>query len=278
MTEVTFQDIKTSLENLGIKSGDTVIVHSSMKSMGHVVGGPDAVIDAFLEVLGEKGTLVMPTLSQKNWATVYEDWHLDRPSDVGLLTEVFRKREGAYRSDQATHSVAAMGYKAQELTKEHTAYGPIVCPFGEYAFCKSSPWQKLYDMNAKIVFLGVTAEANTMKHLAECQFMQEALDTLRGTEHYEIMEKKTSHYGQKPNEGVWPYLYGMLLQAAYEIACMLVHGKCGDAQLLCIEAKPCVDYTKQLMREHGSLLMNEKTYSWYQEVLELSKMRINIKE
>ena len=145
MTDVTKTDIKTALSSLGIVSGDTVLAHSSMKSFGHVCGGPDTVIDVFLETVGASGTVVMPTLSQKNWETVYEDWHMDRPSDVGLLTEVFRKRPNALRSNQAPHSVAAIGPKAEELTKEHTAFGPRVGPFGDYPFSKSSPWQKMYE-------------------------------------------------------------------------------------------------------------------------------------
>ncbi len=265
---VTKQDIKQALRNVGIKSGDTVIVHSSMKSMGYVVGGPDSVINAFLEVLGEEGTLVMPTLSQNNWATVYEDWHIDKPSDVGLLTEVFRKRPGAYRSDQATHSVAAMGAKAIELTKEHTAYGPIICPFGAYAFCQSSPWQKLYDMNAKILFLGVEINRNTMKHLAECQFMQSALDRLCGTEHYGVMEKKVRHYG---TEGVWPFVSSNLLNQAYEAADLYMRSTCGNAEVLCLEAYPCVELMKKLMTEQPETFLDEDTYQWYTEINSLRR-------
>lgn len=48
--------------NLGLKKGMTVIVHSSLKSLGWVVGGPIAVVQALMDVLSEEGTLVMPTI------------------------------------------------------------------------------------------------------------------------------------------------------------------------------------------------------------------------
>jgi len=79
MADVVKKEIIHALRSLGIQNSDDVLVHSSMKSFGHVSGGSDTVIDAFLEVIGEEGTLIMPTLSQKNWETVYRDWHLDRP-------------------------------------------------------------------------------------------------------------------------------------------------------------------------------------------------------
>ena len=49
---VTERDIIAALNDVGIRRGDVVIVHSSLKSMGYVEGGADTVIDALLKVLG----------------------------------------------------------------------------------------------------------------------------------------------------------------------------------------------------------------------------------
>ena len=49
MTVVTKEDIKNTLTQLGVRSGDLVLFHSSLKSMGYVDGGPQTVIDTFLE-------------------------------------------------------------------------------------------------------------------------------------------------------------------------------------------------------------------------------------
>ena len=98
MTTVNKDAIIKSLQELGIQKGDMVIVHSSFKSMGYVEGGAETVISAFLDVIGAEGTLVFPTLVQKDFENAYETWHMDKPSDVGYLTEYFRKREGSLRS------------------------------------------------------------------------------------------------------------------------------------------------------------------------------------
>src|SRR3989344_2868835 len=55
------EDIKKFLLGAGLKKGDAVIVHSSLGRIGYVEGGADAVIDGFLEVIGEGGLLAMPT-------------------------------------------------------------------------------------------------------------------------------------------------------------------------------------------------------------------------
>ncbi len=67
--------------------------------IGYVDGGSETVIDAFLEVVGEGGTVVVPTCVQYvngHRASVEERrkvWDINKSSsDMGLITETFRKR------------------------------------------------------------------------------------------------------------------------------------------------------------------------------------------
>ena len=53
--------IVQGLRELGLREGDLMVVHSSLSSFGYVVGGPDTVIDALLETVGPRGTVIMPT-------------------------------------------------------------------------------------------------------------------------------------------------------------------------------------------------------------------------
>ena len=46
MERIDKERIIKDLKDLGLKEGDTVIVHSSLSSLGYVEGGADTVIDA----------------------------------------------------------------------------------------------------------------------------------------------------------------------------------------------------------------------------------------
>lgn len=258
---VTRQDVAQTVRALGIQPGETVLVHSSMKSFGYVEGGPEAVIRGFMDVLGEEGTLVMPTLIQKDFSNAYRDWHIDRPSDVGLITEVFRKMPGVVRSDQATHSVAAIGPKAQWITEGHTDFGPRFGPFGDYAFSYSSPWQKMYDMNAKIVFVGVGTRKNTMKHLVEHEVIEDRLKAIEGREGGQELKSQIRHFGTNP-EGLWPYLNAVKMEEQFEQNGLLGHAHCQSSEFLCIEAKVSSDFTREKMEAEPAEWFTEEMQEW----------------
>lgn len=81
----TFQSTNTlqqQLHTLGIKTGDNIIVHSSLRSMGWIAGGTQAVVEALMETVTRTGTIVMPAQSADNSDPSYwrlppvpEEWH-----------------------------------------------------------------------------------------------------------------------------------------------------------------------------------------------------------
>ncbi len=151
---VTKQQIITGLSHLGLKAGDVVIVHSSLSSFGEVEGGADTVIDALLEVIGDQGTLIVPTFN-------YDPGVFDikeTPSVVGRITETLRLRKDAVRSAHPTHSVAAIGRLAELITEDHDKVDP---------FAKDSALHKAAKVDAKILQLGVTQTSNSSIHVAE---------------------------------------------------------------------------------------------------------------
>ena len=60
---LTQAEIVEGLRKIGLKGGDVVLVHSAMRTLDHVQGGAETVINAFLEILGPTGTLVAPTFT-----------------------------------------------------------------------------------------------------------------------------------------------------------------------------------------------------------------------
>ena len=172
---LTEKQMVNDLKKLGLCEGDSVIIHSSFKSLGEVEGGAETVVNAFRKAVGESGTVIFPTLCKDDWEHIYENWNLDAPSFVGYLTNYFRKLPGAFRSNQATHSVAAMGKDAEYITKTHGESGLRYGMFGDTPFAADSPWEKMYKMNTKIVFLGVSSIKCTFRHYVEYCFIDECL-------------------------------------------------------------------------------------------------------
>lgn len=62
----TRQSLTHELRDLGVKQGDVLLVHSSLSALGWVNGGAEAVVLAFLDAIGDNGTLAVPTFSSAN--------------------------------------------------------------------------------------------------------------------------------------------------------------------------------------------------------------------
>ena len=177
-TLATVESLQADFKALGIKKGMVLLVHSSLSAMGWVCGGPVAVIIALQKVLGETGTLVMPTHStdlsdpsqwenppvpESWWRTIREtmpayDPDLTPTRSMGKIVETFRKQKGVLRSTHPQSSFCAIGPQASHIVSNHSlAFG-----FGEH-----SPLARIYDLNGFVLLLGVGHSSNTSIHLAE---------------------------------------------------------------------------------------------------------------
>ncbi|MDI6519695.1 AAC(3) family N-acetyltransferase [Streptomyces coelicoflavus] len=175
---VTRGTLAAGLRELGVRTGDTLLAHTSLSSLGWVCGGPVAVVRALLDVLGPDGTLVVPTqtgdLSDPAlWTSppVPEAWWesiraatppydpLTTPSrGVGVVPETVRTWPGARRSAHPQTSFAALGARAAEVVAGHATD----CRLGE-----RSPLAVLERLDARVLLLGAGYDACTAFHLAE---------------------------------------------------------------------------------------------------------------
>ncbi|MGE0567352.1 MAG: AAC(3) family N-acetyltransferase [Bacteroidia bacterium] len=161
---VSKDSIKKALNSAGIKEGDVLMVHSSLSSLGYVDGGAETVISVLMALIGDKGTLMMPSFPGIgfNYDYLKSNPIFDinqTPSKMGAITEVFRKMNGVKRSFHPTDAVCAFGPQADYLTNDHFNQ---LTPYNEH-----SPFRKLELLNGKILLLGTKLEHVTNFHTPE---------------------------------------------------------------------------------------------------------------
>lgn len=155
----TKEDLIKDLERLGINKTGTLLVHSSYKSIGDVDGGADTVIDALIEYMKD-GLLVFPTHTWRDVAGDGSKFYVETsPSCIGILPDLFRKRDGVIRCYHPTHSVAAIGKDAEAFVGDSHLY--------DTPCSRKSPYGKLLDRKAQIMLLGVNHSSNTFIHGVE---------------------------------------------------------------------------------------------------------------
>ena len=175
----TKEDLLQLFRKLGLKTNDDIMVHSSMRSLGHVVNGPIDVIDALVMTVGlNEGTILMPAhtgqltdpsdwssppLDKESIAIVKEkmnplDLKLTPVRGRGVIAQSFLSYAGVKRSDHPLNSVSALGKRASFYTSSHSFHEPEGL---------DSPIGRLYENNGKVLGIGVSVSRFTAIHLAE---------------------------------------------------------------------------------------------------------------
>ncbi|PLP59701.1 AAC(3) family N-acetyltransferase [Mesorhizobium loti] len=174
----TLDSLVRDLQRLGVKPGETLLVHCSMSKLGWVSGGAEAIVRALLGAVGETGTLVMPSQSSQlsdpaRWQApaVPQSWietiratlpafdPLTTPTrDMGAVAELFRTFPGARRSLHPTCSFSALGLEAEAIIARQS----LNEPFGD-----DGPLGHLYRSAARVLLLGADFDACTAFHMAE---------------------------------------------------------------------------------------------------------------
>ncbi len=155
-----------ALGELPLPEGAVVFVHSSMSRLGFVDGGAETVVAALTDfIVGERhGTIAAPTFTMAGGMadTLRAGLTFDvreTPSGTGRITELLRRRPDARRSLHPTHSVAAVGPRADWLVADHhrdaRAFGPL------------SPFARLIEADGFILGLGVDLGPVTFYHTVE---------------------------------------------------------------------------------------------------------------
>ncbi|MEV7021346.1 AAC(3) family N-acetyltransferase [Kitasatospora sp. NPDC093558] len=162
--------------SMGVREGATLIVHSSLSSLGRVEGGAAAVVESLRTAVGPTGTVAVPAFT----GSVVRDphpkhtgvptpgvaerraavplFHPGLPSPMGAIAEALRTLPESLRSPHPQASVAAVGAKAGRITGRQS--------LGD-AVGRESPFGALHELDAHVLLIGVGHNRNTFLHYAE---------------------------------------------------------------------------------------------------------------
>jgi len=152
----TTATLAAQLRTLGVQSGGVLVVHMSFRAVRPVEGGPAGVIEALRLVVGDHGTIVMPSWGDDD-SVPFDVATTKVAGSLGVTADVFRRMPGVRRSNHP-FAFAALGPHAERIVRD-----PLPLPPHRL----ESPIGRAWELDAQVLLLGVEHSENTTIHLAE---------------------------------------------------------------------------------------------------------------
>tara|TARA_R110000823_G_scaffold210224_17_gene340639 strand:- start:10123 stop:11025 length:903 start_codon:yes stop_codon:yes gene_type:complete len=164
----TTDDLITEIAARLDSDWNILMVHSSVNNLAPGFDGDTGeLLRALIEFVGPERTLVMPAFNFGEYGTGAREklkreprFDLRRtPSQMGLLTELFRRSRGVLQSRHPVYRVAALGPQAAELIAGHEH-----SPSG---MGSNTPFDYMARQNAQILGIGKPFQVMTQVHHVE---------------------------------------------------------------------------------------------------------------
>lgn len=260
------RELANDLVGLGVRPGDLLMVHASLRRIGPVLGGASGVIEALDTAVGRAGTLLMVLGARDDHAWVNErpEWeraalladaepfdHLRTPAlpEVGVLAEVLRTTPGTIVNDNPEGRFAARGARADELLADH--------PWDDY-YGPGSALARLADAGGRVLRMGADPDTVTLLHHAE--YLAEVPDALRVRRHrlvvgpdgprVVVVECLDDEHGIVPEERQPAEDYFAVILREYLRTGRARLGRVGDADAELIEGTDLLAFGARWMAEH----------------------------
>ena len=247
---ITKEVLIHKFSQLGIKEGDTLLVHASLSSLGYVVGGAEALFLALRDVIGEQGTIVVPSQTVEisdpaswQYPPVPEEWHdvirdampayskeLSYSKAMGAFSQFIGILLDSIRSNHPMYSFTAIGKKASEIIGQDS----FDFPFGD-----KSPLGRMYSIGAKVLMIGTDFETNTSIHLAENRLNRAVIQ-----ESSKILTKDGEKWISFKNIELDLYDDYLEIQNRFMENHLVAHTTINEGTVYLFDMKECVDFAQ----------------------------------
>ena len=244
LPQVTGSEIAAGLRALGLAAGNGVVVHSSLKSFGQVIGGPRAVIEALMEVITPEGVILMPSF---NHGAAFEEggagyYHPGETATTnGAIPDYFWRMPGVWRSLDPTHAVAAWGKHSRRYVEYHHR---------TLTMGLESPLGRLHAEDGFALLLGVGYGPNTFHHVVEMALEVPCLG--QRTEAYPVVLPD----GRRVMGRTWgwreracPITDQVLYSAEMEARAMYITTQIGNCQAILFRLRDCFEVVAGCLRD-----------------------------
>ena len=158
----TKEEILSQLDALHAPKDSVILMHSSLRAVGNVEGGAEALLDILVEYFTQDGGLFcVPT---HTWNNLRKEITMDMGSDescLGALASIAIRDPRGIRSQNPCHSMVVFGdrQKAEAFVENELWVTSPTSP--------KSCYGKIYDMGGKILLVGVAQNRNTFLHTVD---------------------------------------------------------------------------------------------------------------
>jgi len=146
-----------SIQAVGVRPGDGLLVHSAIQFLGQPTGGMCTYLETLQELLGPHGTLAVPAFNFGFARGEPFDPQTTPAVGMGVFSEYVRQQRDARRTPHPMQSLAVMGYHADDLAQRDTPS----------AFDPGSAFDRMLDLGFKVLLLGADIDAISMLHYCE---------------------------------------------------------------------------------------------------------------
>ena len=244
MSDYSGREIAISIRALGIRRGDSVVVHSSYKSIGNVDGGPRAVIEALIDVVLPEVALLFPNLFNPHCFTVENPPRFDLKGahvrNLGVIPDLFKFNYADHFSVHPTHSMMGIGARAEEIAKDHEKAG-CCCGWG-------TPWTKNASSGGWILLIGVDQRSNTSYHSTEEQ-MEDSFKLTEQEIHGTVVIDGAEFIVPSRLHLWTSHADFNILNPELEASGRLKRGRIGDAKTMCLDARGFLDLALRKLRQ-----------------------------